>query len=237
MKQFFKSILPDSTLDILRRIFKNFSFVTSPGLHNFQKILTPFNVYKNRNKINRKLEIGPGLECLDGFETMNIIGGKNIDYVINAGKKLPFNDESFELIYASHVLEHLPWYHVEDSLKEWFRVLKKNGALELFVPDGLKVCNAFVLGETQNSNLFMQDDWYKFNSEKDPCVWANGRIFSYGGGDGERKNPNWHMSLFSERYLNMLLLKIGFKNIEKLSSSDVRGHDHGWINLGLRAIK
>ena len=63
-----------------------------------------------------------------------------MDYVYDAGKPLPFEDNTFDLVYASHVLEHIPWYKVEEVVKEWVRILKPGGVLEVWVPDGLKIC-------------------------------------------------------------------------------------------------
>lgn len=200
-------------------------------------VVTPWNIRRNRKKNFRMLEVGPGPKRLDGFETLNVIAGLEIDYVLDASKPLPFEPELFDLIYASHVLEHIPWYQTSEVLKEWYRLLKKGGSIEIFVPDGLKISKTFILSEEENPKLIDQDGWYRFNDQHDPCIWANGRIFSYGDGSGRKNDPNWHFCLFSERYLRSLLENAGFNTIQKLSNADVRGHDHGWINLGMRGIK
>ena len=49
--------------------------------------------------------------------------------------KLPFDDNSVDLIYASHVLEYFDRDEVISVLNEWERVLKLNGILRLAVPD------------------------------------------------------------------------------------------------------
>lgn len=48
---------------------------------------------------------------------------------------LNFEDLSVDIIYASHVLEYFDQYEVVNVLKEWNRVLKKDGILRLAVPD------------------------------------------------------------------------------------------------------
>lgn len=201
-----------------------------------RRIKTLFNLYNNRNKLNRCLEIGPGDKRIDGFETLNIVDTNSTDYILDARFRLPFNDNTFDVIYASHILEHIPWYQTLDVLKEWNRVLSKSGSLEIWVPDGLKIAQAFV--DAENGNDYTdKDGWYKFNEHKDPCIWASGRIFTYGDGKGTLGHPNWHLSIFSFRYLESLLNKAGFSNIEKMNSSEVRGYDHKWINLGIRGDK
>ena len=61
---------------------------------------------------------------------------RNVDYVADAMTRLPFPDKTFDVVYASHVLEHLPWFHTEAILREWRRVLKPLGRLEVWVPGG-----------------------------------------------------------------------------------------------------
>jgi hypothetical protein len=134
-------------------------------------------------------------------------------------------------------LEHIAWYQVQETLSEWVRIIKRGGKIELWVPNGLEIARAFVDAEDEKGNRIDLDGWYKFNTAKDPCIWANGRVFSYGDGRGTKTDPNWHMSLFSARYLNQLLESCGLTDIEILDRSQVRGHDHGWINLGFKGTK
>jgi SAM-dependent methyltransferase len=185
----------------------------------------------------RRLEIGCGDRRIEGFETLNIISGSDVDYVCDASKPLPFNDNTFDIIYSSHILEHIPWYQTEVTLKEWVRILKSGGTLEIWVPDGLKICQTLITAELGVANLIENDGWYKFNPRKDPCVWASGRIFTYGDGTGKPDHPNWHRALFTARYLKELFELVGLINIKEMDHSEVRGYDHGWINLGMKGIK
>lgn len=198
---------------------------------------TPVNLARNRRGTARRLEIGPGVQRIPGFETINVVWTPHTDYVANASKKMPFASETFELIYASHILEHTPWYQLEATLREWVRVLKTGGALEIWVPNGLLIAQAFVDAENGGKNEIGNDGWYRFNPDQDPCVWANGRIFSYGDGTGSKSSPNWHLSLFSPRFLEKVMVNAGLHQIERMDASQVRGYDHGWINLGMKGRK
>lgn len=195
----------------------------------------------------RKLEIGPGKIVSPGFESLDIspeykVGNgisRSVDYIADASSSLPFSDGTFDAIYASHILEHFPWYKIESILEEWVRVLKPSGILEVWVPDGLKICKAFVDAENGN-DYTAEDGWYKFNPEKDPCKWANGRIFTYGDGSGARGHSNWHLSLFSERYLKLLMKNIGMTDIKRIQRTEIGGLSnkwHSWINLGILAFR
>lgn len=50
-------------------------------------------------------------------------------------RDIPFADDSFAAIYASHVLEHVHEHEVLKSLRECSRVLRPDGELVLVVPD------------------------------------------------------------------------------------------------------
>lgn len=191
------------------------------------------NLWRNARKPRRCLEIGLGNSRLPGFETLDIAGGPNVDYVCNAAKPLPFEDNTFDLVYASHVLEHIPWYKVEEVVKEWVRILKPGGVLEVWVPDGLKICKALVQAELEGIKVADIDSWCKFNPRKDPCIWAAGRLF-WGANP---KYRSWHKAIFTPRYLKELFERAGLVDVRELDSSEVREYDHGWINLGIRGRK
>jgi SAM-dependent methyltransferase len=192
---------------------------------------------ESRENKPRYLEIGSSDGRIEAFETLDITGGPNVDYACDASKPLPFADGTFDLIYSSHVLEHIPWYFTERTLKEWVRILKPGGVLEVWVPDGLKICETLVRAEREGVSYIDKDGWYKFNPRKDPCVWAAGRIFTYGDGPGNPNHPNWHWAIFTPRYLKELFTGAGLVDIKEMSRSEVRGYDHGWINMGVKRTK
>ncbi|WP_432797351.1 class I SAM-dependent methyltransferase [Poriferisphaera sp. WC338] len=201
------------------------------------KIKTKLNLWRNRNRQFRMLEIGPDETRIPGFETLNIVNGSNVDYIVDAAGKLPFESGTFDVVYASHILEHIPWYQTTEALAEWTRILKPEGKLEIWVPNGLKITKAFVDAELNENNYIQDDGWYKFNPEKDPCIWAAGRVFTYGDGTGAPDSPNWHRAMFSPRLLQKHLESTGLNAVRLLKSDEVRGYDHGWINLGMTGIK
>jgi SAM-dependent methyltransferase len=236
--QTLQSMLPPSYRAVAKRAYHMTSPLRTLPLTLAQQLLqTPALLFARLGRTGRQLEIGPGPQRIPGFETLNVVGGRNVDYVWNASRRLPFRRGTFELIYASHVLEHIPWYETEKVLAQWVRVLAPSGRLEIWVPDGMKICQAFIDAEVEGTTVFERDGWYRFNDRHDPCVWASGRIFSYGDGSGRRNHPNWHTALFSYRYLSQALLRAGCSRVERLDRSQVRGHDHGWINLGICGIK
>lgn len=59
---------------------------------------------------------------------------KGCNFICDLSLTLPFKDNSFDYIYSSHTVEHFSYIKVIDILKEWQRVLKVDGEIELVVP-------------------------------------------------------------------------------------------------------
>jgi len=57
---------------------------------------------------------------------------------------LPFDDESIDICYSSHVLEHLRTGEADYFISECRRVLKKGGILRLVVPDLEAICRNYL---------------------------------------------------------------------------------------------
>lgn len=114
--------------------------------------------------IHLEKQIGQMLGCNLGcggeyFETNGEIKWCNVDMQTNDGKvdvmadvskKLPFQNETFDIIVASHILEHVEMSLASDVIKEWMRVLKENGKLYLTVPDGRALAEAYAVRDIDN---------------------------------------------------------------------------------------
>lgn len=93
---------------------------------------------------NKKIsvDLGCGMKKLDkgdGWLSLGIDNRsfKGVDYVIHLGKdKLPFEDDSVDYLYTSHLLEHLYPEELFFLVEECFRVLKPQGTFDISVPKG-----------------------------------------------------------------------------------------------------
>ena len=66
--------------------------------------------------------------------TYKYFGNKqSVQYIGEAADLKDFKDESYDFVVSSHCLEHCA--NVLKAVEEWVRVLKKNGALLLVLPD------------------------------------------------------------------------------------------------------
>jgi predicted SAM-dependent methyltransferase len=82
-----------------------------------------------------RLNLGCFNKKLPGFINVDIREEVNPDVVDNAFSLKTFDDESVDLIYCCHMLEHLTYFETQDALHRWYKVLKPHGILRLSVPD------------------------------------------------------------------------------------------------------
>jgi ubiquinone/menaquinone biosynthesis C-methylase UbiE len=178
----------------------------------------------------RQLEIGPGRERLPGFETLNVIRTPTTDHVGDA-RKLPFPDGAFDLVYSSHCIEHLEWFDIEAAVREWSRILKPGGTLEIFTVDALALMRGLVvLEDTGEWTGPKVGAWRQGLTKGDPYLWAVGRLMNY-----PKNAQEFHRALITPGYLRRCMEGAGIRDIVGLTEE--RGHRHGPISFGLRGVK
>ncbi len=90
-----------------------------------------------------KLHLGCGKRYLSGFVHVDAVPYDHVDHV-HVVERLPmFADNSVDLIYSCHVLEHFKRAEVAGVLAEWFRVLRPGGVLRTAVPDFQKLVEVY----------------------------------------------------------------------------------------------
>jgi predicted SAM-dependent methyltransferase len=135
-----------------------------------------------------KLHLGCGERYIEGYVHIDAIKFPHVDHVY-AVDSLPFiQDNTVDVIYNCHILEHFHRCDVERVLREWKRVLKPNGILRISVPDMMGLCEHYV----KHRNL--EDVVYSI----------------FGGAD---YMYNFHYNAFDYQSLSDLLRRVGFKGI------------------------
>ncbi len=82
-----------------------------------------------------KLHLGCGTKIIPGFINIDVRKLDGVDIVTSIDNLYMFKDNSIDLIYCCHVLEHLSRKSIQPILNEWHRVLKPNGILRISVPN------------------------------------------------------------------------------------------------------
>lgn len=143
-----------------------------------------------------KLEIGSGNKPKEGYLHFDIRSNVNAD-VIGDAKKLPFRDEEFSEVYSRFFLEHLLRKDARITLKEMYRVLKKEGVLEIIVPN---IAYFF--------KLFLTESGQKKE-------WALNKIYGF-----ENYVEDHHYFGYDEETLKNFLTEAGFREIKRIGEEE-----------------
>lgn len=137
------------------------------------------------------LHLGCGKVNHPAFINVDGIPDAHIHYVRKIDDLSLFKNDSIDLIYASHCLEHFSHRKVLSVVAEWRRVLKVGGTLRLSVPDF-------------DALVRMYQD---YGNDLTPIMEAlcGGQDYKY----------NYHYTVFNKSFMVMLLAQAGYENIRE----------------------
>jgi len=81
------------------------------------------------------LNIGCGSQCHPAWTNIDIVSTSPNVITFDIRKGLPFDNNIFDAVYHSHLLEHLPQDNALALLTEALRVLKPDGIMRVVIPD------------------------------------------------------------------------------------------------------
>lgn len=85
------------------------------------------------------IEIGGGDKPRKGFMSFDSRQGFNVIF-----DELPVEDNSVDLIYMSHIIEHIPIYIAREVVSRLHKKLKPGGKIRILCPDMEKIIKAYV---------------------------------------------------------------------------------------------
>lgn len=143
-----------------------------------------------------QLHIG-GEKPKEGWHILNARPAPYVDIVGNITDLSDFPDQCCDIIYASHIIEHLRFYpEAIPVLKELYRIMKPKGTLMVSVPDLTVLCHMFL----------------------DPAFTMNERLhivgMIYGG---QVHSYDYHYFGYDFELMGGLLYGVGFGNIQKVT--------------------
>lgn len=143
----------------------------------------------------KRLNVGSGDDIRpadDGWVNADIRDLPGVDLVCDVGS-IPVGDEEFDLVLAQDVLEHIAPSRTREVLREWRRVLKPGGGLEIRIPNLRKIAARFLSGALG----------------EDTAIWL-----IYGDQSPEAGGEfGAHRTGFTEQQITALLLEEGFTNV------------------------
>jgi predicted SAM-dependent methyltransferase len=81
------------------------------------------------------LNLGCGLTYVKGWTNIDFVSFSEDVIAHNLLTGIPHNNNSFDLVYHSHVLEHFPKTEAPKFIAECYRVLKPGGVIRIAIPD------------------------------------------------------------------------------------------------------
>lgn len=142
--------------------------------------------------MKKTLNLGCGNRTFDeypkGYKCVNVDirnGLSNVDVICDVTKLDFFESEEADYILASDILEHFPVSKTLSVLREWSRVLKSGGLLEIRVPNLAVICANYTPGNARHTSWLL-----------------------YGGQDYPE---NFHYVGFDRQFLCSFIEAAGFK--------------------------
>ena len=173
-----------------------------------------------------RINLGSGERPLEGWVNVDALpDAPGVDVVTDILETLPFDSGSADVLYASHLLEHVPTDEVPRVLAEWRRVLRDGGVLMVAVPD-LEVIARM---------LIERAGW--FTPPHSPWIGA-----IYGG---QKDEWDFHKTGFTAPWLAYCLDQAGFGEARRVDSfPELRIDDGSYspmpfgvnVSLNIRAV-
>lgn len=174
-----------------------------------------------------------------------VYSGDNMVYM-NLNKSWKYADNSVDIVYASHLFEHLSLSSAALFLSESYRCLKSGGVIRLVVPDLYKICKKYIAE-------------YESGSTDDPTefiMWAVNmhREGQYGQRIGWLKRtllekqgyPHQHKFMYDDKSLTKKITDSGFVKPLSLTYGhseyikeirDVEGTKESYLSVYIEALK
>ncbi len=164
---------------------------------------------------------------------------------MNLNKPWRYKNNSVDIVYASHLFEHLTLKSANRFLKESYRCLKSGGIIRVVVPDLYKICKQYITeyesGKEDASTFIM----WAMNMHREGQygakipLWKKVILEMQG-------YPHQHKFMYDEKSLSQVFKEVGFKEILSMTYGqskfiseikDVEGTKESYLSVYLEAKK
>jgi predicted SAM-dependent methyltransferase len=155
-----------------------------------------------------KLQIGTGPIPRPDWLNSDLDPAQRGTIFLDASRPLPFADETFEYIYAEHMIEHVPYDAACSMLGECLRVLRPGGRIRIATPDLERLVRVYEDRRDLASDQAAYVDWiarrYISSDRALPVFVLNNAFRAWG-----------HQFLFDEETLRSTLCSAGFTEVRR----------------------
>jgi predicted SAM-dependent methyltransferase len=152
-----------------------------------------------------KLHLGAGPNKLKGWLNTDIEPLDQEICFLDVSKKLPFQNDIFDYIFAEHLIEHLTFYDGLQLLGECNRVLSPKGRIRLATPDFDKMIGLGIGVKNELQNRYIKwhmDQFFPDIKDCNPIFVINNAFHGWG-----------HQFLYDRKTLEDSLSQSGFRDI------------------------
>lgn len=170
----------------------------------FQDWHTTYNLnrkYKKASKFLKnadKLHLACGTNVINNWHNVDLFESPEVIYWDLTDKRFPVEDNTINLIFCEHFIEHIDLNQGYIFLKNCFNALKKSGSIRISTPDLNKIIQCYL-----QKNLTEWSD-VGFIAQS-PCRLLDDSVRLWG-----------HQFIYDEDELTDLMSRVGFKNIRRM---------------------
>ncbi|MEM7164402.1 MAG: methyltransferase domain-containing protein [Planctomycetota bacterium] len=202
MARWTRYILPHGVRRLGRPIFSEAKLFARVWLN----VLLPWRLLRYRRIINQPIQnvhFGCGSRLFPGWTNVDM--NKKGDFTADLREGLPFRDESVQLMYSEHTLEH--FYREHDGpwlLRECLRCLVPGGTLRITIPDAAAYI-AYYTGDLEDEETAadMKSTHSRFHGTRMDVVNSAFRW------------KHQHFYMYDAETMTKLLEEIGFVDVER----------------------
>lgn len=135
-----------------------------------------------------KIHLGCGQKRLPGFINIDSRPSEGTDIICDM-TSLPFEENTLEIVYMCHSLEHIPLYEVQPFLSKIYSLLCPSGKIYISVPDFQALASLYLANITPLSMI----------------------VRAIHG--GQEYSGNTHFMSYDYKMLSSFLYDVGFKDV------------------------
>lgn len=153
-----------------------------------------------------KLHLGCGSHLLKDWLNTDLEPGVEV-VCLDASKKLPIADRTFDYVFTEHMIEHLEFKTGKDLIQEIFRILKPGGKLRISTPDLQFLINLYGSEKTDLQTRYIQwaGETFLPGIDLPTDAFVINNFFRDWG----------HLFIYDFKTLSVLLLQFGFVDITR----------------------
>jgi len=190
--------------------------------------------------INKKLNLGAGAGWKkDGWEVFDHSILVSPWRSRSQAWELPYQDKAFDMVFCSHMFEHISHFMIENVISEINRVMREDGILRVLTPDLKKIASAYVNNDFKTMKLYIDEDTSGIKAD-----FGLGQAFMNfllsSGSDNYMLSSDFsticggyaHVYCYDFDLLSGLLKNYGFHKIRQCSIDDSDIPQHKELRLG-----